>query len=127
MEDMLHSGINRFAEEVNVFSAPVNIVETDKTYELHLVAPGLKKEDIKVNLEKTLLQISYDHQEENQEGQEGKWLRNEYRHRSFKRSFALNEKIDATQITAKYNDGILQITLNKKELAEMPVKEIVIN
>ena len=128
MEDMLQSGINRFHEEVNVFSAPVNIQETDKAYELQVIAPGIRKEEVKINVEKNLLNIAYEHKEETTEEQTQapKWLRNEFRYRSFRRSFTLNDKIDTNHISAKYADGILHITLSKKETAEVAAKEIAV-
>ncbi len=131
LENMFHNGINRINEDANAFSTPVNIQETEKGYELHVVAPGIRKEDFKINVDKNVLTVSYEHKEETKE--EGKdenlvkSLRTEYSVRSFKRSFTLNEKIDTTAIAAKYTDGILSVTLPKKENSEIPVKEIVIN
>ncbi len=127
LENMLHKGWNKVQEEVNSFSVPVNIHETDKSYDLQLVAPGIKKEDFKISVDKNILTISYEHKEENKEQQDGKLLRSEYKVSSFKRSFTLNEKIDAAQISARYADGLLHISLAKKENAEAPAKEIVIN
>lgn len=126
IEDMFQNGWNRFNDEVSSITAPVNIQETEKGYELQLVAPGLKKEDIKVNVDRNILHIAYEHKDEQKEQQEGKWLRNEHRMRSFKRSFTLNDKIDATHINARYNDGILNISLPKKEQAEQAAQEIAI-
>ena len=130
MEDMVQNGWTRLNEEVNSFVAPVNIQETETSYDLHLVAPGLKKEDFKINLEKDLLTISYQHgeqKEENKEQPKEKWLRSEYRMKSFKRSFSLNEKIDAGNIAAKYADGVLLVTLPKKEVTEPAKHEISVN
>ncbi len=104
-------------------TAPVNIKETDNAYELHVVAPGLTKEDFKISLDENVLKISFEQKEENKTT-EGKWLRNEYRFRSFKRSFTLNDGINTDGINAKYNDGILNITLPKKETTEKTSKEI---
>lgn len=104
-------------------TAPVNIKETDNSYELHVVAPGLTKEDFKISLDENVLKISFEQKEENKTT-EGKWLRNEYRFRSFKRSFTLNDGINTDGINAKYNDGILNITLPKKETTEKTSKEI---
>ncbi len=131
LENMFHSGINRINEDANAFSTPVNIHETDKGYELHVVAPGIRKEDFKINVDKNVLTVSYEHKEEpKEEGKEEnqtRYLRTEYSVRSFKRSFTLNEKVDMSAISAKYTDGILNVSLPKKENAEVPVKEIVIN
>ena len=76
MEDVFQNGWARINEEVNAYTAPVNIKETDQSYELSLVAPGLKKEDFKINIDKNLLNISFEQKEENkEEKEEGKWLR----------------------------------------------------
>lgn len=128
MEDMVHTGWNRFNEEINSFVAPVNIQETESSFELHLVAPGLKKEDFKINLEKDVLNISYEQKkEENKEQPSEKWLRSEYLMRSFKRSFSLNDKVDAGNISAKYADGVLVVTLPKKAATEPATHEIAVN
>ena len=106
---------------------PVNIQETDSAYELHVVAPGLSKEDFKISLDKNILSIAYDKKEESQEPaaeKAAKWLKNEYHFRSFKRSFTLNEKVDTAGINAKYNDGILYVTLPKKEVSETTTQTI---
>jgi HSP20 family protein len=126
LEDFFSNGINKvFGEEAlaGTAHAPVNIQETDKNYELHLVAPGLKKEEFKINVDRNILTISFDHKEEETE-ETAKWLRNEYKMKSFKRSFTLNEKIDTSGITAKYTDGILNVSLPKKEQTEVSAQEI---
>jgi len=127
IEDVLHNGYNRVNEEINSYVAPVNIRETETSYELQLVAPGLNKEDFKINVEQNTLQISYEHKEENKEQQNGKVLRTEFKAKSFKRSFTLNDKIDAGKITAKYADGLLNITLAKKEESTPKTQEIAVN
>ncbi len=106
-------------------TAPVNIKETEQGYELHLVAPGLKKEDFKINVDDNVLKVSFEHKDENK-AEGDKWLRNEYRFRSFKRSFSLNENINAEGISARYNDGILNIVLPKKEATEKTTKDITV-
>jgi HSP20 family protein len=125
-ENALQHGWNNLAEEANLSSVPVNIQETDKSYELHVVAAGLKKEDFKLNIDRNILNISFEQKEENKE-QEGKWLRKEYAMKSFKRSFTLNDKVDAANISAKYSDGILDITLPKKEVSEPTTHDIQVN
>ena len=98
---------------------PVNIKETDKTYEMELVAPGLKKEDLKLNVSNDMLTVSFEHKEENNQGdQKAGWVRNEYLQRSFSRSFTLDETVDVNKIQATYTDGILRIALGKNEKAK---------
>lgn len=127
LEDVFQNGWNRvfFDDKKDYSFIPVNIQETDKSYELHVVAPGLKKEDFKISVDKNVLNISFEQKEENKE-ENAKWLRNEYRFHSFKRSFTLNEKVNISDISAKYNDGILNITLPKKEVSEATTKDITV-
>ncbi len=112
-------GVNRSVQ------VPVNVRETNNTYEMELVAPGLKKEDLKLNVSGDMLTVSFEHKEENKQGseQEG-WLKQEYRHQSFSRSFNLDDTIDANKISAKYQDGILHLSLPKKENAQKISKTI---
>lgn len=106
-------GLNR---KVNV---PVNVRQTDKSYELDVVAPGLKKEDFKISVNGDMLTVGFEHQEENnQQNKEEGWLRKEYNKRSFSRSFNLDDTIDVNKIAAKYADGILQLSLPIKEGAK---------
>lgn len=125
MENVVNA--NHLNDEMKMFSVPVNILETEKSYELHVVAPGLKKEDFKLGIEKNILTISFEHKDENKDQKDAKWIRSEYRIRSFKRSFTLNEKVDANAISAKYADGVLVIALPKKENAAPETQEIPVN
>ena len=105
---------------------PANILETEKAYEIQLSAPGLKKEDFKINIDRNILTISHEHQTEDTT-REGKWLRNEFKPSSFKRSFTLNDKIATEGINARYTDGILAIELPKKENAQPAAQQITVN
>jgi HSP20 family protein len=103
--------------------APVNITEKDDLYELEVVAPGFDKENFKIHLDNTLLTISAEKkQEENAEN--GKSIVQEFLAKSFKRSFTLDEKIDSEKIEAQYVNGILKVTLNKKEASKTTSKDI---
>lgn len=104
-------------------TAPVNIKETDTSFQLDVVAPGLNKEDFNINVEKDVLTISFDKKEEQAETAD-KVIRNEYQYRSFKRTFNLGEKIDSTNIGAAYNNGVLSITLPKTEPQEPTTRKI---
>jgi HSP20 family protein len=104
---------------------PVNIWEADKSYEMEVVAPGLRKEDFNVNISDNMLTVSFEHKEENKEEnkQEG-YLRQEYRLQSFSRSFTLDDTVDADKISAQYKDGVLHLSLPKKEGAQRITKSI---
>ncbi len=115
-------GFNGVSQNVSV---PVNLKETDKSYELELVAPGLKKEDFKIHVSGELLTVSFEHSaEQQQQNKDEGWLRKEYQKRSFTRSFNLDDTMDANKITAKYADGILKLDLPKKEGAQTVSRNI---
>ena len=104
-------------------NAPVNIHENKDGFHLELAAPGLKKEDFKLNLEKGILTISFEKKTE-VENKEYKTHRKEFSSVSFKRSFNVDDVIDAENIQAKYEDGVLKIYLPKKEEVKVSPKEI---
>jgi HSP20 family protein len=95
----------------------VNIIENDESYRLELAAPGLSKEDFKINIENDVLTISAEKKIENTEKTE-KFTRKEFSYGSFFRSFTLPEMVNAEQISAKYENGIMAIVLPKKEEAK---------
>ena len=104
-------------------AVPVNIRENEKEYLLDVVAPGLNKEDFKIDLENNLLTIAVEKKEESvNEGE--KQVRTEYKFQSFKRSFTLDEKINAEGISAQYVNGILTLNLPKKEDVKPATKQI---
>ncbi|RZJ36192.1 MAG: Hsp20/alpha crystallin family protein [Flavobacterium sp.] len=95
---------------------PVNIRETDTSYEVELSAPGKRKEDFNIEIDNDLLTISSEFKSENQQ-EEGKFTRREFSCSSFKRSFMLPETVKEEDIKASYENGILKITLPKREEA----------
>ena len=93
--------------------APVNVKETDKAFELEVIAPGFVKEDFKINLEDNLLTISAEKKDEVKTENE-KQIRSEYSFKSFKRTFTIDEKMDATKTDASYINGVLRLNFPKK-------------
>lgn len=102
-------------------AAPVNINETENGYNLEFNVPGRNKEDFKINVANGLLTVSY---EKKAEEKEVKSVRKEWSFQSFRRSFSLDEKINADGIEAKYENGILKIYLPKKEEVKNAPKQI---
>ena len=101
----------------------VNIAETENEFQVELAAPGLKKEDFKISLDKNVLSISADKKTENVE--EGKKIsKREFSYNSFTRSFTLPETADHTKIEAEYVDGVLKLNIAKKEEAKFQSREI---
>jgi len=106
-----HLGLNReFSGDV----PSVNIIENDQDFVLELAAPGKSKEDFKINLENQLLTVSSEVKEEKEETQKN-YTRREFVFNSFSRSFTLPKNIIHDKVAADYKDGILSITLPKKE------------
>lgn len=115
-------GFNGLNHQLNV---PVNLRETDKKYEMSLIAPGLRKEDFKLNVTDELLTISYEQKDEHQEENKNEgWLRKEYKMQSFIRNFRLDDSVDVNKISASYDNGILHLSLPKKENARKLSKAI---
>lgn len=129
MEDFFFNGFNRKNDETVYSHVPVNIKESKEGFDLQVIAPGLMKEDFKINVDKNNLTVSFEQKKEETKegGEQEKWVRTEYRMHSFKRSFTLTEKIDTAKIAAKYADGILTVNLPKKEVEEPAKLEIAVN
>lgn len=104
---------------------PVNIIESGNSYHLEVAAPGMEKTDFNLKLDGTLLTISATKKEEVKE-EASKSIRREFSYKGFKRTFTLDEKIDAANIAAKYENGILKVDLPKKEETKVASKEITI-
>jgi HSP20 family protein len=109
---------------------PVNIKETALGYFLEVIAPGFDKTDFKVNLDDKILTISAEKKSEVKNDSDSdrneKQIRKEYSYRNFKRSFTIDEKIDATKIEASYVNGVLTLNLPKKTEVREAAKEITI-
>ena len=103
--------------------APANIKETEKEYLLSIVAPGFNKEDFSINIDKNQLTISAEKKEEISNETE-RQIRNEYKFQPFKRSFTLDDKINADGISSQYVNGVLSLNLPKKEEVKPATKQI---
>ena len=103
----------------------VNIKENDDSFIIEVAAPGMSKENFAVNLDGDRLLISSERRDDKEE-QDGNYSRREFSYQSFNRSFTIPEgTVDGDRIVAKYNDGILIITLPKKEeVKPKPAKRI---
>ena len=95
----------------------VNITEQKDDYLVSLAVPGLKKDDFKIDVEGNMLTISSE-KEETKEEKDKKFTRKEYNYSSFSRSFSLPEEINKEKIEASYEDGVLKISLPRKEEAK---------
>ena len=102
----------------------VNIKENGNGFNIELAAPGFSKGDFKINVEENVLTISAEKKEEKKEENE-RYTRQEFSFNSFSRSFTLPATVNADKADARYADGILNLTIPKKESAKaLPKKEI---
>jgi len=98
----------------------VNISETENNFEVEMAAPGLKKEDFKIELDGNMLTISAEKKEEiKDENKDEKFSRREFSYQSFQRSFQLpKDVVDEDKVKAYYQDGVLKLSIPKKEEAK---------
>lgn len=92
----------------------VNVYETNDKFDIEIAAPGLEKEDFKIDLKDDYLMVYSEKKDEKEEKERGKVVRTEFRYSSFQRSFALPKDIDASAINATHKNGILFIELPKR-------------
>jgi len=95
----------------------VNVIENSDNFRIELAAPGMKKEDFKIRVDGNLLEISAERKEEKEEKEEN-YTRREFSQSSFSRTFTLPDTINADKIGADYRDGLLKLTLPKKDEAK---------
>ncbi len=116
-----------FSERTGISTPAVNVVENPDDFQIEVAAPGLEKKDFKIDLDNNVLTISSEKELKHEE-QEGKYMRREFSYASFNRSFSLPEAVDSGKIKASHKDGILRITIPKKEEARRkPPKQIAIS
>lgn len=102
----------------------VNINEADDSYIIELAAPGMKRDDFKVEMQKNTLKISSQREKKN-EANDGAYSRREFSYHAFERSFTLPEDVEPEKINARYEAGILEITIPKKDLSKLnPTRQI---
>lgn len=118
---------NVFEKAIHRVSIPaVNLIENDVAFEIHMAAPGLKKEDFKIELDKDVLTISSKRSSKSEESSDT-FTRKEYNYESFSRAFTLPENADTNRIDATYENGELRLSLPKKEDKTHKPREIAIS
>lgn len=111
-------GLSNFSDAGTTLPA-VNIRETENSYQVEMAAPGMKKEDFKIELDNNILTISSEKTEEHEENEKEKYSRKEFSYQSFQRSFTLpKEVVDEERIEAHYTNGVLYLTIPKRESAK---------
>ena len=121
---------NSWMERPTYTAPAINVMETEKEYEVELAAPGLTKEDFKVHVdEQNNLHIEMEKKAENKEGKKhGRYLRREFSYEKFQQTLLLPDDVDAEKIEAKVEHGVLNVLLPKLQKIEKPnpIKQIAI-
>ncbi len=118
---------NLFEFQTGINMPSVNIVEGKDDFRIEVAAPGLQKDDFKINLDNNVLTISSEMEEKNEEKEE-RYMRREFSYTSFRRSFSLPQTVEADKISANHNNGVLSISIPKKDEAKVkPAKQIEIH
>lgn len=106
----------------------INIKENEEAFIVDVAAPGFEKDDFNIELDHDVLTISSQVEEETESKEGERFTRKEFSYKSFKRSFTLPELVEDENISATYTNGILSITIPKKEEAKpKPIKQISIS
>ncbi len=105
--------------ETNTTIPAVNIKETAENYEVEVAAPGMTKDDFKVELDGNSLIINSEKTNQAEENEDDRYVRKEFSYQSFQRTFTLQkEVVDTDNIKAKYENGLLHLIIPKKEEAK---------
>lgn len=125
--ELMDWGTSNFSS-TNTSLPAVNVKETNDEFVIELAAPGMDKKDFKINFKNNVITISSERENEKEE-KKGNYTRREFSYQSFQRAFTVPENaIMSDKIAAIYNNGILQVTLPKREeVKPQPEREIAIS
>ena len=113
-------------QSFNATIPAVNVKENDTRFELELAVPGKTKDDFNIEIDRNVLTISSEFKNENEEiDGEGRYTLKEFSYSSFRRSFTLPETVNAENINAFYENGVLNVMLPKKEEALPKPKRLI--
>ena len=127
-ENDLFDWSNRNYSTTDTTLPSVNIKESVDDFEVELAAPGFEKKDFNIELNHDLLTISSEKKVENETKEGQQFARREFSYQSFSRSFTLPNTADGEKIKAKYENGILKVSIPKREEAKpKPPKQIAIS
>ena len=126
-ENFFHPSRSLVESNEGFFTPRVDIRETKKNYEVSAELPGVKKDDLKVTLENGMLTIEAEMQQESKKEKDGRLVRQERRYGKFLRSFSLDGDVKEKDIDATFKDGILTLTVPRREARQPELKRIEIH
>lgn len=114
IDRFFNESLSRSGGAAYSFVPKVDVVENDKAFEIHVAVPGMNKEEFKIDLNDNFLTISGE-RKFTREKNESNYRTIETQYGTFSRSFSLPDNVDASAISAKYNNGILEVLVPKDE------------
>jgi HSP20 family protein len=121
-KDMLSNIFDDYQTGISI--PAVNIIEEHDDFKIEVAAPGLEKKDFTIDVKNNVLFITSERNQE-EEKKNGKYMRREFSYSSFRRSFSLPQSVDVDKISATHKDGVLTISIPKREEAkEKPPRQI---
>lgn len=128
LPSLLNEVFERQNESADVaFKPATNVSENDKSYQIEVALPGFSKEEISISFEEDVLRVSAGH-ETKENAEDTKYTWNEFGFKvKYERTFQLPETVDHDGISASHENGILRITLPKKEVVTQATRQIAIS
>jgi len=102
------------ANRSSTFTPSINVSETEDQFSIEVEVPGMNKDDININVENSTLTISGERKQKSEEN-DRRFHRVETHYGTFNRSFQLPDHVDEDSIEASYSNGVLEITMGKRE------------
>jgi HSP20 family protein len=129
LDDFLGNEVNGSGAKAGATLPAVNIKENKDEFQVELAAPGMSKKDFHIEVEDDVLKVSSKKEEKHEEkAEDGAYSRKEFSYHSFRRAFALPKTVAADKIKASYTNGILTLSIPKKEEAkEKPARTIAVS
>lgn len=119
---------NIFPNQTGISMPAVNVIDSNDEFRIEVAAPGLEKNDFKVDLDNRVLTISCEKEHKSEDGNNDRFMRREFSYTSFRRSFSLPEGVDGEKVKANHKNGVLYIHIPKRdEIKPKPPKQIAIS
>ena len=116
---------NEWIAKTSSAAPAINIVETEKEYEVQIAAPGITKDDFDITVDKeNHLVVTVEHkQEESEKDKKGRYLRREFSYSQFQQTLILQDNVNTDAIEAHQNNGVLTVMIPKKQTPMMAEKK----
>lgn len=122
MDDFFNTNWNIPISDYSNSTPAVNVKENDKSFILHIAAPGINKDDFEISIENKVISIEVIEKSKNENDD---FTRKEFDYKSFKRSFSIPKSVELSKINASYLNGVLEIHLPKNKEDQIQPKKFI--